>query len=126
MRRINLIALILSAYLLWPSHPVSAQANITLTDNVDVSGADAVVTAASSGVALYVDAINPSATATIRCGSASTVSATVGKPIAAGGAFHWQAIPIDPSQSFSQHRYALSSIGCYVPSGGKVNFSWAN
>lgn len=106
--------------------PVEAQGGlIALTDGGDQSGGNAVIAASASGTAVYIDAFNTSSSATIRCGAASGVSATVGKPIAAGGAYHWQAIPVVPGDSPSQHYYSLSTVGCYVPSGGGVNFSWA-
>ena len=114
------------AFLFFPPHS-SAQPPaglISLTDNGDVSGSNAVVAAATGGSAVYVDAFNSGTSGTIRCGASNGVSATVGKPIAAGGAYHWEALPFNSQQASSQHYYSLSAVGCYVPSGSTVNFSW--
>lgn len=128
MRLAAILAIIVGALMCIPAHlPVQAQGGyIVLTDNADVTGANAAVQAASTGFARYVDAFAPSGNgAVIRCGS-STVSATVGKPVAAGGAYHWQAMPADQRYSTSQNLYSLSTLYCYVSTGDKVNFSWAN
>ncbi len=129
MQRLTiLLAFVIGLLMCLPSHaPVQAQGgNIVLSDSADVTGTGAVVHAASTGFARYVDAFAITGnSAVIRCGGTS-VSATVGKPIAAGGAYHWQAMPQDSRLSTSQALYSLASVSCYVANGDKVNFSWAN
>ena len=128
MRLTVLLALLTIGYFaLVPAHvSVEAQGGlIALSDGADRSGSNAVIAAAANGSARYVD-VFVTGTGPARCGAAATVSATVGKPIATGGAYHWQAMPIDPRLSTNQHQYSLAAIGCYVPSGTSVNFSWAN
>lgn len=124
-----LLGLLIGILMLIPTHsPVSAQGGLlVLTDNADVTGTGLAVAASSSGTARYADAIAPSGnSAVIRCGNAASVSATVGKPIAPGGAYHWEAMPVDERQAVNQHYYSLITIGCYVANGDKVNFSWVN
>ncbi len=127
MQRLTiLLAFVIGLLMCLPSHaPVQAQGgNIVLSDSADVTGTGAVVHAASSGFARYVDAFAVSGSG-IRCGG-SAVSATVGKPIAAGNAYHWQAMPQDARLSTSAALYSLVTVSCYVPNLAVVNFSWAN
>lgn len=122
------VVLIIGAYLLLPNRAsVEAQGGlITITGNADVTGAAAAVQASASGTARWIQVIAPSGnSAVIRCGG-STVSATVGAPVAAGGGFFFPAMPVDERQAVNQHYYNLASIYCYVGSGDKVNFLWGN
>lgn len=126
MQRLTVFAaLIIGLLMLVPHHSVDAQGGlIVVTGNADVTGTGAAVQASTSGSARWVQVIAPSTNgAVIRCGG-TTVSATVGAPVAAGGGLFFPAVPVDSRLSTSQFYYNLANIRCYVGSGDKVNFSW--
>ena len=128
LRQILIFAalLMLGAALLTYTHSVQAQGGTVQSyNNGDMTGTGAVIAFAASGTAIYADAVAVSGSG-IRCGATNAVSATVGIPVAAGGSYHWSALPIDPRQATGQHYYSLSALGCYVPNGAVVNLSWAN
>jgi hypothetical protein len=121
-------AFIIGLLTLVPEHrSVEAQGGlIVVTGNADITGTAAAVQASSSGTARWVQVIALTGnSAVIRCGG-STVSATVGTPVAAGGGLFYPVMAVDSRQAVNQHYYNLAGIYCYVGSGDKVNFSWGN
>lgn len=127
-RLIIFAAFIIGSLMLVPArNSVDAQGGlIVVTGNADVTGTAAAVQVSASGTARWLQVIAPSGnSAVIRCGG-STVSATIGAPVAAGGGLFYPAMPVDTRQAVNQHYYDLSKIYCYVGSGDKVNFSWGN
>lgn len=129
MQRLTLLAALIIGLLVFavPQRSVDAQGGlIVVTGNADVTGTGAAVHAAASGTARWIQVVAVTGnSAVIRCGG-STVSSTVGAPIAAGGGMFFPAMPVDTRLAVNQHYYNLAGIYCYVANGDKVNFLWGN
>ncbi len=125
MQRLTILAALIIGLLMMVPSQMDAQGLVVVTGNVDVTGTATAVHVAASGAARWIQVIAPSGnSAVIRCGG-STVSATVGAPVAPGGGLFFPALPIDTRQSTQQFYYHLANVYCYVGSGDKVNFLWA-
>lgn len=99
---------------------------VVVTSPADVSGSSTAVQIATSGTARWIQVIAPAANSNVvRCGD-STVTATRGLPIAAGGGFMFPTIPPDTRQAVNQHYYSLSTVYCFISSGDKASFAWGN
>jgi len=111
MRTARLFAPLLLAFLLSAQTLIVVPAEITCD-----SAAHAVST---SGLALWVQLIAPSTnSAVVRFGD-SSVSATRGFPIAAGGGYN------TPVVSQGSPRYDLTKLFYYCTTGDKVDIGWA-
>lgn len=128
MNRLSILAVLVGLIFWLPSHwPVGAQGGlVVVTSSAQVTGSGAAVHPAASGTArwIQVNAITGNS-ATVNCGG-STVSTTVGVPIAAGGGMFFPPMPFDSRLSLNQSYYSLATVFCYVANGDKVNFTWAN
>lgn len=123
-----ILAVLISCLVWMPSRSrVEAQGGLVIvTSSVQVTGSGAVVHPAASGTArwIQVNAITGNS-ATVNCGG-STVSTTIGVPIAAGGGMFLPPMPFDSRLATNQSYYSLATVSCYVANGDKVNFTWAN
>ncbi len=103
---------------------LAAQGTININTRADVTGQAAAVQVTTSGSARWLMILAPTTnSAVIRCGD-SNVSTSRGTPVANGAGLFFPPIP--PDSQTAINLYNLANIYCYVGSGDKVSFTWAN